>query len=279
MRSRGAWWGELTMVDLAALPSSTVALLPVGATEQHGPHLPTGTDTIIASWMCSEGARRADSPAVVLPPVAVGASFGHGYDLPGTVSLTPELLAAQVVNVVLWAARTTAIHRFLVVNAHVGNAAALNVATDHLRLERPDLRTAVRDWAALDADVATELRADAEDWHANRGETAVMMAIAPDLVRWELAVAADDPDRTGSLVFRYTAARLSRNGVTGRPSEATPDLGRRLAEGAADALARLVERASVEEPPLDAAQQGLIHSVLSSGRLAAGDAHGHHQAG
>lgn len=243
-------WGLLTMDELAALGPRTVALLPVGATEQHGPHLPTATDTIIASWMCEQAARRCSVRAVVLPPVAVGCSFGHGHGLPGTLSVGPEHLAEEVREVITWAARTTGVERVVVLNAHVGNAGALDVATDHLRLHHPELRTAVRTWAGLDPEVAAEARRDASDWHANRAETAVMMAIAPHLVRTERLATADDPDRTGDLVFRYTAGSLSRNGVTGRPSEATPELGHELAERTVAALARLLERAAAEEPPL-----------------------------
>jgi creatinine amidohydrolase len=200
--------------------------------------------------MCEQAAARALAPAVVLPAVAVGCSYGHGFELPGTLSLSPEQLAALVRDIVVWAHRTTRVERFVLLNAHVGNAAALNVATDHLRLHHPDIRAAARNWAQLDPEVERELSADADDWHANRGETAVMLAIAPDLVRTDLVATADDQDRTGDLVFRYTARHLSRNGVTGRPSEATPELGRHLAERAARALARLVEQAAVEEPPL-----------------------------
>jgi len=63
-------------------------------------------------------------------------------------------------------------------------------------------------------------------------------------------VDADDPDRTADLVFRYTVPALSTNGVTGRPSEATPELGAKLVELTVDALVDLVQRGRVEEPPL-----------------------------
>ena len=90
------------------------------------------------------------------------------------------------------------------------------------------------------------MMADGVDVHANRAETAVMLAIAPELVVLERIESADDPDRTAGLVFRYTAANLSRNGVTGRPSEATAELGKQLFTIATEALVATVERASVE---------------------------------
>jgi creatinine amidohydrolase len=233
------------LADLAE--SCEVGLVPVGALEQHGPHLPTGTDTVIATAMCEAASARCGAP--VLPAIPIGASYGHGTVLPGTVSLTPDLLAAIVRQYAEWAA-TSGLLRLLFVNAHLGNSASLGVATDHLRLFRPDLRVGVVEWWTLDPLVAAETVADGDDLHANRAETAVMLAIAPELVNREEMARADDPDRTADLVFRYTAPSLSTNGVTGRPSEATPELGRTLVERTADALAALVERGRVEEPPL-----------------------------
>jgi creatinine amidohydrolase len=246
-------WSELASPDVpdsfAAVP---VGLVPVGATEQHGPHLPTGTDTIIATALCEAASERTG--AVVLPAVPVTASYGHGTELPGTLSLTPELLAAVVRQYAEWAA-TSGLRRLVFVNAHAGNGAALGSATDHLRLFRPDLRVAAVDWWRLDPVLAQEMTADGDDVHANRGETALMLAIAPHLVHVDRLVdgRADDPDRTGGLVFRYTAPALSRNGVTGRPSEATAELGAALFERAVAALGALVGRAAHEEPPLGAA--------------------------
>ena len=73
--------------------------------------------------------------------------------------------------------------------------------------------------------VAAEAVRDGDDVHANRAETSLMLALAPELVHLDRLADADDPDRTADLVFRYTAPALSTNGVTGRPSEATVELG------------------------------------------------------
>ncbi|MDQ1519789.1 MAG: creatinine amidohydrolase [Actinomycetota bacterium] len=236
-------WPELN--DLRG--RNDVGLVPVGAVEQHGPHLPTGTDTIIATAMCEAASDRCGAP--VLPAIPIGASYGHGTVLPGTISLTPEMLAAVVRQYAEWLA-ASGLTRLLFVNAHFGNAAALGVATDHLRLFRPDLRVGVVEWWSLDPIVGAETVADGSDLHANRAETSVMLAVAPELVHLDRAAGADDPDRTADLVFRYTAPSLSTNGVTGRPSEASVDLGRTLVSRTAEALAARVERGRVEEPPL-----------------------------
>lgn len=235
-----------------------VGLVPVGATEQHGPHLPVGTDTIIANALCDAVSARTDAP--VLPEIPVACSYGHGTVLPGTLSLTPELLAAVCRQYAEWAA-TSGLQRLLFVNSHFGNSAALSIATDHLRLFRPDLRVGVVDWWSVDDEVARETVLEGDDVHAHRAETSLMLAIAPDLVRLDRLATADDPDRTGELVFRYTAPALSTNGVTGRPSEATVELGRRLFDRAVVAIADRVERGRTEKPPLGAAPVPALHPI------------------
>jgi creatinine amidohydrolase len=231
-------WPDL--VDLRAAGEGEVGLVPVGATEQHGPHLPTGTDTIVAVALCDRVSERTGAP--VLPAIPVACSYGHGTVLPGTLSLSPELLTAV--------ARQYALNKLLFVNSHFGNSAALGIATDHLRLHRPDLQVGVCDWWSSDPEVARETVLEGDDVHAHRAETSLMLAIAPELVHLDRLPTADDPDRTGDLVFRYTAPALSTNGVTGRPSEATVELGERLLDLTVTALADRVERGRVEKPPL-----------------------------
>jgi creatinine amidohydrolase len=247
-------WPDL--IDLRDAGEGEVGLVPVGATEQHGPHLPTGTDTIIAEALCDAVSARTGAP--VLPAIPVACSYGHGTRLPGTLSLTPELLAAVARQYAEWAA-TSGLTKVVFVNSHFGNAAALGIATDHLRLFRPDLQAAVCNWWAVDAEVARQVALDGDDVHANRAETSLMLAVAPALVDRERMATADDPDRTGDLVFRYTAPALSTNGVTGRPSEATLELGEYLLDLTVGAIGGLVERARREKPPLGPAPVPSLH--------------------
>jgi creatinine amidohydrolase len=97
--------------------------------------------------------------------------------------------------------------------------------------------------------LAREAAADGADWHANRAETSLMLALHPELVDLAAARNAADPDRTDKLVFRYTAPQLSGNGVTGRPGEATRDQGIRLLSAIAELLADMVTRGRAESPP------------------------------
>jgi creatinine amidohydrolase len=250
LRAEPVCWEQLTWCEIEALVDNQpneVALLPVGATEQHGPHLPTGTDTIIATELSRAVSRRTG--AVVLPALTIGCSFGHGTALPGTLSATPERLADIVRDTVEWAG-ASGVTRVLAVNGHFGNQASLAVAGDHLRHHRPTLRFGVLNWWTLTPEVTAETLADGEDIHANRAETALMMALAPDMVRHDQVPLADDPDRTAGLVFRYTAPNLSLNGVTGSPSLATPELGHRLLEMVVHTMSEAVTRGRTEVPPL-----------------------------
>ena len=240
-------WADTAWPDLQqTLASPHVGLVPVGATEQHGPHLPVGTDSLIATAVCEAAA--ALCGALVLPAVPVGVSYGHGTELPGTLSLSPALLAEVLRAYATWAA-DSGLTRLLFVNAHLGNQATLGTATDWLRRHRPDLRVGAVDWFTCTPEVQAEATADGDDLHANRAETSLVMAVAPHLVHLDRLADADDEDRTAGLVFRYTAPSLSTNGVTGRPSQASPELGARLLRLVAEAVAERVVRGRSEEPP------------------------------
>jgi creatinine amidohydrolase len=243
-------WEHLSGPELGELLTGDpthVGLIPVGATEQHGPHLPTGTDSLIATRLCLAVSELTG--ALVLPTVSVASSYGHGQQLAGTLSLRPRDTADVVTSMIQWAA-SSGLKRFLLVNAHAGNLSSLGIAIDELRHDRPDLRVGIVNWWQADPTVRVEAVVDGDDWHGNRTETSVMLALAPELVDPVSAMIADDEDRTANLVFRYTAPSLSTNGVTGRPSESSLELGRDLVQRATAAIADRVDRGRAEEPPL-----------------------------
>lgn len=242
-------WGAMAWPELrgALHGGREVGLVPLGAIEQHGPHLPLATDAIVATGLCERAS--AVSGALVMPTLNLGCSFGHGTEFPGTISLSPDMLTMTIRQYVEWAA-TAGMTKFLVVDAHMGNHPALASAIDYLRLLRPDLQVGVFHWWDASPEVTAATVQDAADLHANRAETALMMALAPGHVRLDQLEAGDDPDRTDGLVFRYHASALSKNGVTGRPSEATPELGQELLSAIVAEIAARVERGRTEEPPL-----------------------------
>jgi creatinine amidohydrolase len=244
-------WGELTSTQIARLGlDRRVGLVPVGAVEQHGPHLPTDTDTRVAQAICDAAAARCDA-TIVLPAIAIGCSLGHGTTFPGTLSLFPDELSGLLIRYAEWSA-VSGLRRLIFVNAHMGNAASLSAATDRLRFLRPDLKSTWIDWWRVSDQVAAEVAVDGEDIHANRAETSIVLHLWPDIVNHDAMSTADDADRTIDLTFRYTAEALSRNGVTGRPSEATAALGETLFTAIVDVVVAKVLAGLDEEPPLQA---------------------------
>jgi creatinine amidohydrolase len=239
----------LTSVQLAdrlAADPECVALIPVGATEQHGPHLPVGTDTIIATAIADAAAGDA---AVVLPPLAFGASFFHGTRMAGTVAFSGEETAAAA-GLVAEACVDSGLRRILFVNGHVGNAAPLWIACDRFRREFHELQIGVMQWWDLTPDIARRATEDAADWHANAAETSLMLVLRPELVDTDKILDADDPDRTEGVVFRYPVQHVSTNGVTGYPSRASKAMGLELWQDVVTAARDVVERAHSEKPPL-----------------------------
>lgn len=231
------------VADLVA-GGEELCLLPVGATEQHGRHLPLSTDTEIVTAVCHGASRTTGVP--VLPTLSIASSQAHSTIWPGTLSLGPRLLIDIVVELSRWI-RASGFTKLLIVNGHVGNTAPLKVAVDEIRHAGAP-RVGFVNWYELTPEIDAAVRSDADDWHAHAAETSVMLHLRPELV--DRAEIRDDPDRTGNLVFSYTVAETSVDGLTGSPSRGTAAEGARLLEAAVAALAERVERARREKPPL-----------------------------
>ncbi len=244
-------WENLTWPEIAALHArgSDMVILPVGSTEQHGPHLAVATDTICATRVAHAVSSRTG--VLVLPSLPYGCSLGHSRRWPGTLALQPETLIGVVVEALSWA-HESGFRRMLILNGHVTNFAPLRCALERLRSTFDDCMVAVRDVWAAPASVRSAFSADAEDWHANAAETSVMMALDPASVRETERAGADDPDRTRGLFFSHPVNRTSRNGVTGAPSRANRERGAALFAAVVATLSEEVRAALREAPPLRA---------------------------
>lgn len=242
-------WEHLTWKEIGAIAASGIdlALLPVGATEQHGPHLGVGVDTVCSSRLAH--AVSAETGVPVLPALAYGCSLGHSRRWPGTIALQPQTLTETVVQIFDWM-HGFGFRRLIMVNGHVGNFAPLRCALEIIRSRFDNAMVAVRNVAEISARVRAEFFADAHDWHANAAETALMLALEPRITRPAEITASDDPDRTESLIFSHPVNRTSANGVTGFPSRATLEQGERLFAWMVEDLASQVRVAMTEEPPL-----------------------------
>lgn len=238
-------WAELPH-DLEAAHFS--AILPVGATEQHGPHMGCGMDAVLADRLCTAVSTRTHVP--MLPTLPYGCSIGHSRRWPGTLAVQPITLIELVKQIGDWAYHS-GVRRLFIVNTHVTNAAPLRCSLEMLRAEHDDLMVAVFNSATLSPRVREAQFADGDDWHANDAETSMMLAVAPEMVRPEVLPYADDPDRTAGLVFSHPVNRTSLNGVTGRPSQATAAKGREWFDWMVEDLTGLIRRGMKETPPLD----------------------------
>lgn len=241
---------RLAWPDMAELQQhyGGLLILPTGATEQHGPHLPVNCDTIIAQAVCWRASALTGVP--VLPALPFTVSVGHTAKWPGTFSLRHETHIAVLREIASWAVNT-GWKRLLIVNSHFGNDASQRVAVDQIRTEfLGRLQVCAKNTFSLTPAIWQTFIADAADLHANKAETDLLLHLNPELVCFDRL--ADDPDRTADLVFPYPVAQTSLNGVTGHPSRASAEDGRVLFEQMGQALADILLRAATEEPPLAA---------------------------
>jgi creatinine amidohydrolase len=201
--------------------SGRLLVVPLGSVEQHGPHLPLGTDTAVAAAVAEAASGRLDG-ALLAPALAYGASGEH-EDFPGTISLGTEALTGLLVEYGRSACRWAG--RVLVVNGHGGNLAALRAAGAVLRREGREVA-----WFPC--------AVPGGDAHAGRTETSLMLHVEPGAVRADRSV----PGATAPLAellprLRAEGVRAaSPNGVLGDPAGAGPEEGAVLLAGLADRL-------------------------------------------
>ena len=237
-------WEEIANLRTVGMDA---ALLPVGATEQHGPHLATSVDCVTAEKLAH--AVSAETGIPVLPTLPYGCSLGHSHRWPGTLSLQPQTLIDVIVQIGEWA-HASAIRRLVIINGHVTNFAPLRCALEVLRSRFDDLMVAIRNVGEVSPRVRAEFFADAEDWHANAAETSLMLTLAPELVRTKRLAESADPDRTNGLLFSHPVNRTSMNGVTGDPTKASKEDGARLFSWMVEDLTATLRAALREQPPL-----------------------------
>ncbi|MET0456542.1 MAG: creatininase family protein [Mycobacterium sp.] len=239
-------WSDLTRDEVGAVArSGVVAVLPVGAVEQHGPHLATGTDAVLAENAAKAAIERTGD--VVLPALAYGCSLGHTERWPGTLSLSVATLTAVVTDIGRWV-HASGFHKLIVVNSHATNGPPCQSALLTLRYEVPSLRTRFVSLYDITAQANAGYLADADDPHANDAETSMLLHLTPDLVHPDRAV--DEADRMVGRVLTYPMPEVTRSGVVGRPSEANAVTGKALFDAIVDGITDLLIRARAETDPL-----------------------------
>ncbi len=248
--------GELTWpVAEARLAETDTALLPVGAIEQHGLHLPLDTDSWDADHVCRRVAENCSDPRpLVLPLIPYGVSYHH-LDFPGTLSVSPETLSRLVYEIGISAARH-GIRKLVIVNGHGGNAPTLQFAAQIINRDA-HIFTCVDSGETSDADIERIVETEG-DVHAGEIETSTALASRPELV--DMSRARPEVQRFSSQYLNFGSkrsvewyahtSRISETGVMGDPTKASREKGERIWRVMIDRLTEFVEslkRMSLDE--------------------------------
>lgn len=245
-------WHELTSADFVdGALAQAVAVLPAGAVEQHGPHLPLGTDLLIANALVERAAALVPDglTVLVIPESAIGYSTEHG-NFPGTLSLSSAALAAVWIETGESLARA-GVRRLLSANAHGGNVPVMDIVARELRA-RFGMLVAGLSWFDFDLPAGVAgLDEAAHDIHGGRLETSMMLYLHANLVRMDKAadftsatrsMARDRPAlfARGAAGFGWLAEDLNPAGAMGNAAAADGVTGQRIVEHASAAFAAAI---------------------------------------
>ncbi|WP_409462811.1 creatininase family protein [Amycolatopsis sp. GA6-003] len=233
-------WAEADRAAVRRVLAEALVLVPIGATEQHGPHLPAGTDAFLAAAVCERAAELAAPGSgrdlLLAPPVPYGAS-DHHLPFNGTLSLLPQTLLHVLDDL----ARSIAVQggrRMVVVNGHGGNVGVCH-AFAGAASTRHGLAVAHTDyWRVLEPD-------DIVPGHAGEFETSLMLAVRGELVQERATREQPAPASVSDVDIHSAQMWRSIDGYTDQPELATESRGRRwfeeIATGLADRFGALAE--------------------------------------
>lgn len=243
-------FAELTRQEAADRAADSLAVVPTASIEQHGPHLAVVTDTLLVETVARRSAEAASCSVVVTPTVCYGNSHHHRPH-PGVLSLQSDVFLATTRDVIEGLS-LSGYRRILLLNGHGGNTAANQVAAQDAvnRYGLPGRVSAAAYWDVARTElVAGGLANDRLPGHAGHFETAMVMAVRPELVRQEVLddLPAVDRERVGLPAGKSGAfAQQNRDwgigpGYTDDPASATPAAGRRYLQTIIAAVSRLYD--------------------------------------
>jgi len=261
MGARHRNWQDITTEEFATLDAArAIAILPVAAIEQHGPHLSVGVDAVINEGILARAIEIAP-PALsllILPAQNIGRSDEHG-DFPGTVSLSAET-AIRLWSEIGASVAKAGLRKLVLFNSHGGQPQILDIVGRELRARHRMLVVQVNAYRLWDAGAAFG-RAEIEHGiHGGAVETSIMLHLAPDQVRREriadfaprsLEIARDyEPiGAHGRVPFSWMTQDLNAAGACGDATQASADVGRALVDQAARATAKIL--VELDRMPLD----------------------------
>jgi len=235
------YWHDLTTVDFDALDRERlIAVLPVAAIEQHGPHLPLDVDARINEGLIQAMLAKApeDLPLLVLPMQAVGWSDEHAR-FPGTLSVSAETLTRSWYEICAGVARA-GVRKLVIFNSHGGQTEILKIVTRRLRIDFGLLAVGLNWFALADTDDLFDADERAHGIHAGAIETSLMLHLYPDTVRrdaiknfpssgLEIRKAFKRLGPTGKVPFGWETQDLNLDGAVGDPRNASAEKGAAIA--------------------------------------------------
>ncbi len=240
---------EMTWYEYRDCIKESVVFLPLGSTEQHGPHLPLGVDVILPTRLAELIAGKVDG--IVLPTIPYGyksqPGSGGGQLFPGTTSLNGNTL----VNVILDVLRETYRHggrKFVLLNGHYENSMFLTEAADLFVRDAKDARVIMIDWTmVLSQEIMDEMFAETgfPGWdieHAAITETSLMLYFAPELVRKDKISKDGFKEKPTYAIFPPEMNDIPKSGVLFDPTSASLEKGKKLVNHVVPGLVALVRK-------------------------------------
>ncbi|MUG96384.1 creatininase family protein [Scytonema sp. UIC 10036] len=243
----------LTWTDVQAMPNkeNVVLIQPVGAVEQHGPHLPLIVDAAIGAAVLGKALEKLDTniPAYALPNLYYGKSNEH-WHFPGTITLSAETLLKTLTEVGESVYRA-GFRKLVLMNSHGGQPQVMDIVARDLHVKYSDFFVfPLFTWRV--PHITGELLTPKEKKlgiHAGDAETSIMLAILPEQVKMDAAVVEYPPQQPensllsieGKLSFAWTTQDLSKSGVIGDPTVATKDKGDRILESVSDGWVQVIQ--------------------------------------
>lgn len=270
------YWHEMRSADFAQVdPDRWVAVLPVGAVEQHGPHLPLMVDACINhAIVCRMLELKPEAlPATVLPMTWVGRSEEH-VDFPGTLTHTAETLRRMWYEIGA-SVRRAGVKKLLILNSHGGQIQVMQIVARQLRIDH-DMLVACLSWGQLGLpDDAIDPAERQHGIHAGELETSLMLALRPELVRMELAgdfvpLSKREADRfpilmgLGAAGYGWLAQDVDASGAAGNAAAADAERGRKVIDHVAGRLVALLDE--MVRYPLSNLKDGPVPQEVATGR-------------
>lgn len=247
-------WTDLTYKEIVetAEKDGSILMLPVASLEQHGPHLPTATDTVLATAIAHRGAEMAaDLPVVVLPPIWTGYS-PHHMEFGGTITIQFQHMFA-LLHDIADSALENGFDALLILNGHGGNGPVVSSVVNTVGVNHPDVDVlGLTYWLLAEATFNDELRDTAIGGasHGGEFETSLMLYLRPELVREEelqaeyyeqpYDLATQDMMVRGYLSYYRPWGFYSDSGVGGDPTAATAKKGEELYDALGEGLRKLL---------------------------------------